>query len=101
MTVQLRSSRILSLSGSLADCIAFGVPTVTTEELALEHGAPAYVASVECGTTSLLLADAVEPLLDRRRTRLTELERERRAYLDVRSGDRYARDLLAALGLAP
>ena len=33
-------STVLSLSGALADCIAFGVPTVTTQDVADEMSAP-------------------------------------------------------------
>src|SRR5438552_6771292 len=36
LAVQLRTSAMLSLSGSLADCLAFGLPTVTTVDLAAE-----------------------------------------------------------------
>jgi FkbM family methyltransferase len=100
--VQLRSSRILTLSGSLADCIAYGVPTVTTSELFIEHDAPpAFVGEVRSPTSGLLAAEAVEGLLDVRRTTFAEVERSRLAYLEKRSGDGYARALLGALELAP
>ena len=98
--VQLRSSGRLTLSGALADCIAFGVPTVTTNELAEEHEAPGYVRAVAPDASSIQIAEALEPLVELRRSDLAATERDRVAYLEARSGDRYAADLLGALGLA-
>jgi FkbM family methyltransferase len=101
VAVQLRTSAILSLSGAFADCIAFGVPTVATEDLAEEMDAPSYVARMGAETSALLVAEAVESLRTRRAERATSIEAERRDYLDRRSTDTYARNLLAALGLRP
>jgi len=99
VAVQLRTSDRLSLSGTLADCIAFGVPTVTTETIAHELDAPMYVGITPIPTSSLLLAEAILSLRDRRETDGGSLDRERRDYLERRSADSYARALLDALGL--
>ena len=50
------------LSGALADCIAFGVPTVTTQDIADEMNAPRYVVTTGSATSSLLIAEAIDGL---------------------------------------
>jgi FkbM family methyltransferase len=99
VAVQLRTSSRLSLSGGVADCIAFGVPTVTTEIVAQELDAPSYVVRCPTIVSSLLVAEAIAALRDRRRTDMAAIEADRREYLQVRSADRYAQSVLAALGL--
>lgn len=99
VAIQLRMSAVLSLSGALADCIAFGVPTVTTQALFEELDAPSYVVAAEPALSSLLIAEAVDGLSSRRRDYLSAIENERREYLARRSVDGYARALLDALGL--
>jgi glycosyltransferase involved in cell wall biosynthesis len=99
VAVQLRSSDRLSLSGTLADCIAFGVPTVTTEIIAQELDAPSYVVTSQSTTSSLLVAEAILSLRDRRRKDTSAIDSERRNYLSRRSADGYAQALLTALGL--
>ena len=96
--VQLRTSDLLTLSGGLADCLAYGVPTVTTTDLAEEADAPSYVATVATTTSSLLLAEAIDGLRQRRAD-FAVLDAERRDYLDRRSVARYARAVLDALEL--
>ena len=98
VAVQLRTSSLLSLSGALADCLAFGIPTVATQGLADELDAPPYVARVSSVTSSLLVAEAIATLRDRRRED-PAIEVERRAYLGRRSLQSYARALLESLGL--
>src|SRR5262245_40749096 len=95
---QLRMSAMVSLSGALADCIAYGVPTVTTQELIDELDAPSYVGSTGSAVSSLLVAEAIDQLHERRRNGLAAIETERRDYLARRSVDAYARGVLRALG---
>ncbi len=99
VAVQIRTSSVLSLSGGLADCLGYGVPTVTTEDLAVELETPSYVATTMPATSSLLLAEAIETLVRLRREKLAAVEAERRDYLGRRSPDAYARALLDALGM--
>jgi glycosyltransferase involved in cell wall biosynthesis len=99
VAVQLRTSSRLSLSGTLADCIAFGVPTVTSENIADELDAPSYVVTSPAITSSLLIAEAISSLRTRRRSDMAAIERERRDYLGRRSADGYVQAVLAALGL--
>jgi glycosyltransferase involved in cell wall biosynthesis len=99
VAVQLRTSTVLSLSGALADCIAFGVPTITTQDVAAEMDAPSYVQTVDSPTSSLLVAEAIDGLSHLRRTEFERIEDERQEYLARRSLDAYARSLLEALGL--
>jgi glycosyltransferase involved in cell wall biosynthesis len=99
VAVHLRTSGLLSLSGSVADCAAFGVPTVATRELVDELGAPEYFEPVDTGTGAMLVAEAVQRLLRRRRDDPDAIEIMRRAYVNSRSLDIYARRLLDAIGL--
>ncbi len=59
VAVQLRMSSILTLSGALLDCIAFGVPTVVTQSMVDEIGAPGYVTAIPDRISPLLIAEAV------------------------------------------
>jgi FkbM family methyltransferase len=99
VSVEIRMSTVLSLSGALADCIAFGLPTVTSEDVANEMGAPGYVVTTGSATSSLLIAEAIDGLCERRRRSTATIETERREYLETHTVDAYARGLLAALGL--
>lgn len=99
VAVQLRMSAVLSLSGAVADCIAFGVPTVTTQDVAEEMDAPGYVTTTSSATSALLIANAIDELCEQRRENGAGIEAQRREYLDDRSVDAYARGLLAAIGL--
>jgi FkbM family methyltransferase len=101
VAVQLRTSVRLSLSGTLADCIAFGVPTVTSETSAAELDAPSYIATTPPTTSSFLIAETVLSLQNRRCIDVATIEAERKDYLDQRSPRAYADALLAALGLGP
>jgi glycosyltransferase involved in cell wall biosynthesis len=95
--VQIRRSPRLTLSGSVADCFAFGVPTVTTDELAVELEAPSYVAAVPPTADSLVLAEAIERLLRSRRDGPSRIESERQGYVARHSVARYVSGLLQAL----
>jgi FkbM family methyltransferase len=97
VAIQIRTSEMLSLSGSAADCFAFGVPTVTTNDLASELDAPSYVAIVRPETSSVQLAEAAESILSLRRETSRTIDDERVAYLSRRSVAGYARILLEAL----
>ncbi|MGH3133701.1 MAG: FkbM family methyltransferase [Gaiellaceae bacterium] len=97
VAVQIRTSALLSLSGGLTDCVAFGIPTVTTTDIAAELDVPFYVATTTPTTSSLLLAEAIEGLSDARRRDVETIEAARREYLERRSVDAYARSLLEAL----
>lgn len=97
--VQLRMSVLLSLSGALADCIAFGVPTMTTRDIADEMEAPPYVVTTGSATSSLLIAEALDGLCEYRREHAPMIEAKRLDYLASRNVDAYARGLLAGLGL--
>ena len=99
VAVQIRTSSVLSLSGAVADCIAFGVPTVTTQDIADEMSAPPYVVTTGSATSSRSIAEAMDGLCERRRRNGAAIEAERREYLETHSVDAYARGLLVALGL--
>lgn len=99
VAVQLRTSTMLSLSGALADCIAYGIPTVATVDLAIEMSAPSFVRTVSSKATPLIIAEAMTLALDDAGP--DRNEHERTSYLNERSGEVYAAGLLAAVGLGP
>ena len=101
VAVQLRMSSILLLLGALLDCIAFGIPTVVTQSMIDEIGAPGYVTAIPDRISPLLIAEAVVSSARLRDTDLEKIERQRRGYLAENLASQYAGKLLAALHLAP
>jgi glycosyltransferase involved in cell wall biosynthesis len=98
--VQLRTYARAPLSGALLDCIAFGIPTVSTRSLAQDMGAPGYVGGVSDDLGAQALTQALEILSRTPRVHsIGAVEPERRAWLSERTTDVYARRLLDALGL--
>jgi glycosyltransferase involved in cell wall biosynthesis len=97
--VQLRLSSVLTISGTAADCAAFGLPTLASRSVAEEMQLPSYVHRVPDKVTGLLLAEAIAELADYRHSRTSDIERDRRGYLDRFSARSYAEGLLEALEL--
>jgi glycosyltransferase involved in cell wall biosynthesis len=92
--LQLRTSGAGSVSGALADCIAAGLPTVASLELADALDAPDYVRAVPDNPSPVLVAEAALALLERRDT-----VQARRAYVASHGFDAYADRVCVALGL--
>lgn len=99
--VQLRTFTPFPVtSRSLLDCAAFGVPTVATDNLAIELHTPAYIGSIPDRFSALLVAESLADLLESRRLEASvKNESPRRDWLKTRTADSYARHLLAALNL--
>ena len=97
VAVQLRISSILTLSGALLDCIAFGVPTIATQSIAAEVDAPAFVTTIPDKVSPLLMAEGIVANAGRRRTQSEKIDNERLAYLSENSAARYAAALLKQL----
>jgi glycosyltransferase involved in cell wall biosynthesis len=97
VAVQLRMSPLLTLSGALLDCVSFGVPTVTTQSLSHELGAPDYVVSVPDQFSPLLVAERILEVSRVRDGDRARVEAQRQAYVDARPPQRYARLLLEQL----
>jgi FkbM family methyltransferase len=100
--VQIRSSERLSISGAYTDLLAFGVPTVASAPILVDHGSTGYTRSLPVDTTALLLAEQLDHLRNdwNRLGRVQDIEVERTGYLADRTVAAYARGLLDALGLA-
>lgn len=99
MAVQLRTASVLSLSGALADAIAYGIPTLAAAPLALDHDAPFYIRGVPTSVTPILVAEGLNELRGLRRARFDEIEEARLQYLARYNTSCYARKVGAALGL--
>ena len=98
LAVQLRTYGLGGLSGSLLDCAAAGLPTVTNESLGAAVGVPSYIRCIPDALSPLLLAEAFAGLLEAGLNR-ERPEIERRAFSGQRSFDTYAHRLCEALGL--
>ena len=99
--VQLRLGPAGQISGAIADCIAFGVPTVGSEWIADDLESPWFVRRVPSAAVSpLLVAEALADILGHRRSKTDAIDAERARYLSVRSPAAYADALVAGLGLA-
>ncbi|GAN76376.1 glycosyl transferase [Acidisphaera rubrifaciens HS-AP3] len=97
--VQLRTYQLGGLSGALLDCMAAGLPTVTTAHLAAAMDAPHWVRAVPDSISAVLVAEALMALIDAG----AHFDRNlpaRAALLRERNFDRYADGLLTALGCA-
>ncbi|HKP23817.1 MAG TPA: glycosyltransferase, partial [Dongiaceae bacterium] len=99
IAVQLRVGSVLTLSGALLDCMAFGVPTIATRSMAADMHVPDFVIPTPDKLSPLLIAEAIVAHSHDRSTSLHEIETQRLAYLAHHSAERYARLMAAALGL--
>jgi glycosyltransferase involved in cell wall biosynthesis len=99
VAVQLRATTNGETSGAVADCLSHGVVTVVTD-LGPARQLPDLVAKVPGSATPATLADLVGSLLADPGQRATR-EAEGLAFVAGMGFDRGARDLLAAVGLAP
>lgn len=97
LAVQLRVGSVLTLSGALLDCIAFGLPAIATQSMAQDIDAPAFVVTVPDKLSPLLIAEAIVAHGRHRSTASREIESQRLAYLADHSAERYARAMMAAL----
>jgi glycosyltransferase involved in cell wall biosynthesis len=97
LAVQLRVGSVLTLSGALLDCIAFGLPAIATESMARDMDAPAFVATIPDKLSPLLVAEAIIARGRHRSAAPREIESQRLAYLADHSAERYARAMIAAL----
>lgn len=95
--LQIRSSKVLSLSGAAADMAAYGMPGLASEPLVIDHQLPSFVAAVPLALSPLRLAEAIATALDSP-TAADEVEDQRRGYLESHSLKAYSDALLEALG---
>jgi hypothetical protein len=93
--LQLRAGGKGNISGALQDCIAAGLPTVASEDLAESLEAPSYVRRVADALDAREIADALSVLL----TWKTDTEQERATYTASHGMDVYADGLCKILGL--
>lgn len=101
VSVQMRTSAVLSLSGALADAISFALPTVTSKPMMEDHEAPSFVEGLSVDATPVLMAEALERVMNLRRDGFPAVEAERIGYLRDHDVSVYVRGLLAALDLEP
>jgi hypothetical protein len=93
--LQLRIGGPGNISGALQDCIAAGLPSVASADLAESLEAPPYVHRVSDALNPREIADALSVLL----TWKTDTQEERAAYAAAHDMDGYAEGLCKILGL--
>jgi glycosyltransferase involved in cell wall biosynthesis len=98
IAIQLRTYGFGQFSAALAECIATGMASVATADLADACEAPDFVRRIPMGATALQIAEAVRDLYDSGTAR-TRLHAERDHYLQRHSFGAYAKRLLAVLDL--
>ena len=96
--VQLRTYDFGQPSASLADCISAGIPVVATCSLAETCDAPSYVARIPDHISSLLIAERLAEIWERRVSR-GETTEERVAHREQHSFEYYATRLTEILNV--
>ena len=96
--VQLRTYDFGQPSASLADCISAGIPVVATCSLGETCDAPSYVARIPDHISSLLIAERLAEIWDRRVSR-DETSEERIAHREQHSFEHYATRLTEILNV--
>ena len=97
--IQLRTYDLGQYSAALADCIAAGLPTITTQGLADALDAPSYVTRLPSRFNAFLVAERMADVLESGRT----AERQsaaRTVFLMERNFERYASALIEAIEAA-
>ncbi len=96
--LQLRTYDFGQPSAALADCISAGLPVVATCSLAESCDAPSYVERIPDHISSLLIAEGLAEIWDRRATR-SQTAQERITYSEQHSFDYYATRLAEILNV--
>ena len=94
--VQLRVSPLLGVSGPLSDMAAYGTPAVANRGICTDVDTPDFIDRLPDDVSPVMVAEAI----DRRLAEpweATRIERMRVDYLDRKSAERYAADLLSLL----
>jgi glycosyltransferase involved in cell wall biosynthesis len=97
-TVQIRSAKILSLSGALLDCLAYGLPTVCNQSM--EVGcSPSFFRVVPDIFSPVAIANALCDVLSLKSSEanIEKIESERISILAELNVDRYAKQLLSCI----
>jgi FkbM family methyltransferase len=96
IAIELRSAHILGLSGSLADLVAFGVPTVVSQGLMEQMELPSYCFSVGNDYTPLIVAMELQRVINliREENSFHSLEKERETWVQERTPEKYVSHLL-------
>jgi glycosyltransferase involved in cell wall biosynthesis len=94
--LQLRVSPLLGVSGPLSDLAAYGTTSIASTGLCVDVDTPEYVDRLPDEVSPLIVAEAIEQRL-RHPHDPDEKERQRVAYLDRKSPQRYAQGLYELL----
>ena len=98
LSVQLRMSSILGISGAIVDSAAFGMPALASEPLVSDMDLPEYVERIPVVISPLQLAEGIEQRLFAPKSP-AELESLRLTYVNTYTRELYARELLKAMGI--
>lgn len=101
VALQLRTYGEGVVSGSLLDCIAAGLPTITTEAQAWAADAPGFCVRLGDRLSPVLAAEAVLALVEGGRHRAPRASPDRTAYLERHGAEACGAALFEALAPAP
>lgn len=94
--IQLRVSPLLGVSGPLSDMAAYGTPAIASSGLAIDVDTPPLIDRLPDDVSPVMVAESIETALAHPRS-LEEREALRREYLEQKSPQRYAEQLLGLL----
>jgi len=94
--VQLRVSPLLGVSGPLSDMAAYGTPAVANRGICIDVDTPAFIDRLPDDVSPVMVAEALEQRILNPHDPVW-LEEQRTAYLEAKSPERYAQDLLSVL----
>ncbi|MDA2986908.1 MAG: hypothetical protein O2789_04160, partial [Actinomycetota bacterium] len=94
--IQLRVSPLLGVSGPLSDMAAYGTPAIANRGLSIDVDTPDFIDRLPDDVSPVMVAEAIETALEHPRS-LEEREALRRKFLEEKSPQRYAEQLLGLL----
>jgi glycosyltransferase involved in cell wall biosynthesis len=94
--LQLRISPLLGVSGPLSDLAAFGTTAIASNGLAVDVDTPDYIDRLPDEVSPVMVAEAVEHRIKNPHDPAW-VEAQRSAYVEAKSPEHYAQELLAVL----
>jgi hypothetical protein len=94
--VQLRISPLLGVAGPLSDLAAYGTPALGSRGVCVDVDTPAFIDRLPDDVSAIMVAQAIEQRIANPHNP-EDIESQRRRYLDEKSPEQYARQLLQHL----
>lgn len=98
--IQIRTYGFGVLSAGVQECISAGLPAVVNVNLADSMESPGYMLRVPDNLSPVLMAEQLLLAYEEGVHNQPRLRRERSEYVELHTFDNYAKELMAAIGLA-